>query len=249
MNQMVGPRPAVFRLQATTQSPDLEQRSEIKYPMAVADLPKLRRLLEHRCRQQIHAREVSTVRSIYFDDLRLSACHANLSGLTERHKVRIRWYDRPLPGRDFFLEIKWRRNRRTGKHRQRILSHGPLADLPYREIQQQLIQHLPDQYVRWVLRYDQPTVLVQYRREHFVSDDGLVRLTIDYDLKFYDQTGKPSISLRHPIALPDLVVLEGKLAWGEEHRLKPLLASFRNRMGRCSKYVKACHALGWISES
>ncbi len=42
--------------------------------------------------------------------------------------------------------------------------------------------------------YCEPTVLVEYKREHFIAGD--LRLTIDYDLAFYDQTGKQFLSTR-----------------------------------------------------
>jgi hypothetical protein len=45
----------------------------------------LRRLLEVNGKRQVYNREVSVVRSVYFDDARLSACRANLDGLGRRH--------------------------------------------------------------------------------------------------------------------------------------------------------------------
>lgn len=249
MNQIAETWSGIFRIPQQESRPDLKQRSELKFAFQGADLPRLRRVLEHQCRRQVHQHTFSTVRSIYFDDLRLSACHANLSGLTDRNKVRIRWYDQLRPGNQFFLEIKWRRNRRTGKHRQQIYSRKRLCEMTYRQIQDALLRQLPSDYVPLVMQYDQPIALVEYRREHFVSDDQRMRLTIDYDLCFYDQTGKSTIQTRFPKRLPELVVLEGKVAFGDEYLLESLLRPIRKRVGRCSKYVKACHSLGYINES
>lgn len=249
MNALTLDQREIFQLPKQVQRADLSRRSELKFAFAGADLPKLRRILEHQCRRQVHQRPYSVVRSIYFDDTSLSACRANLSGLTQRNKLRIRWYDQPLPGHDFFVEIKWRRNRQTGKHRQPIHSAVPLSQMSYRQIHQELVNRLPSQYTRLVLQYDQPIALVEYCREHYVCESAALRLTIDYDLCFYDQTGKMGIQSRFPKRLPELVVLEGKTACGEEYLLQNLLRPVRKRVGRCSKYVKACHALGLISES
>ena len=43
------------------------------------------------------AGEVSLVSSIYFDDDQLNSCRESLAGVNRRTKVRLRWYDRPLP--------------------------------------------------------------------------------------------------------------------------------------------------------
>ncbi len=64
---------------------------------------------------------------------------------------------------------------------------------------------------------------MEYRREHFVSDDGSLRLTIDYDLCFYDQTGKQFVSTSFAHRARDFLVLEGKTPVGREHELKELL--------------------------
>ncbi len=224
---------------------DLTARREIKYLFQQADVGKLRRLLEANCRRLVHNEPVSSVRSIYFDDARLSACQANLDGVGGRRKLRLRWYDSLRPGTDFFLEIKWRDNRVTGKHRLQLRSSTPLTDLPYRQIRRGLEAAAPEHLVRDLVKYSEPIVIVQYNREHFASDDGL-RITLDYDLTYYDQTGRSSISTVFPRRLEQWVVLEGKTPTGRESELRQWLHPFSPRVGRCSKYVQGCHQLGLI---
>ena len=108
---------------------DLTSRREIKYALVDTDVGKLRRLLEANCRRLIHNDEISVVRSIYFDDACLSSCRANLDGLGARRKLRLRWYDSLRPGTKFFVEIKWRDNRVTGKHRLEIRSEESIDTL------------------------------------------------------------------------------------------------------------------------
>ena len=96
---------------------DLAVRRETKYILPNADVGKFRRLMETNGRRLTHNESISTVRSIYFDDVLLSDCQANLSGISHRMKVRLRWYDSLTPGEVLFFEIKWRDNRATGKHR------------------------------------------------------------------------------------------------------------------------------------
>ena len=225
---------------------DLASRREVKFTVPGADLGKLRRLLDSNCHRLIHHDCISTVRSIYFDDVRLSACHANLDGIGRRQKVRLRWYDSLPPTADFFFEIKWRDNRVTGKHRLHMQTDRPLATMPYKQIVDGLHVALPAQYVGDLLATSEPVAIVEYRREHFASRDNSLRVTLDYDLAFYDQTGKRFISTSFPHRLHRLVVVEGKTPVGHESELRELLFPWTPRIGRCSKYVHGCRLLGLI---
>ena len=75
------------------------------------------------------------------------------------------------------------------------------------------------------MTYTEPIVIVQYNREHFATDDGL-RLTLDYDLSYYDQTGRSMISTTFPNRLEGLLVLEGKTPVGREGELRRWLHPF-----------------------
>lgn len=66
---------------------DLARRREVKFDLTGADIGTLRNMMESNTRRQIHNKAVSVVRSVYFDDCRLSACQANLDGLGERTGV------------------------------------------------------------------------------------------------------------------------------------------------------------------
>ncbi|NLS92169.1 MAG: polyphosphate polymerase domain-containing protein [Planctomycetaceae bacterium] len=225
---------------------DLAVRREVKFTLPGADLGRLRDVLDANCRRLIHNDRISTVRSIYFDDVRLSACQANLAGVGKRQKLRLRWYDSLNPGADFFFEIKWRENRITGKHRLQLRAARPLAEMSYRQIMNGLIEALPKQHVGRVLAASEPVAIVEYKREHFASPDGSLRITLDYDLTFYDQTGKRYINKSFPHRLHDLVVVEGKTPVGRERELRAMLYPLALRVGRCSKYVHGCRLLNLI---
>ena len=229
----------------TTRS-DLASRREVKFVVPGTDLGKLRSILDANCRRLVHNDRISTVRSIYFDDVRLSACQANLAGVGKRQKLRLRWYDSLEPGAGFFFEIKWRDNRVTGKHRLQLRAATPLTGMSYRQIMDSLIEALPAQHVEQVLRSSEPVAIVEYKREHFASFDGTLRITLDYDLAFYDQTGKANVNTSFPHRLPNLIVVEGKTPVGRERELKQLLYPLSLRAGRCSKYVHGCRLLGLI---
>lgn len=226
---------------------DARPRNEIKFAIPHADVESLRQALQLRANRVVFHRPVSVVRSIYFDDWNRSACQANLDGIGDRRKLRLRWYDSPLPQRDMFLEVKWRRHRATGKYRLHLQTDVSPGQWTYRQIMQELQRVAPDEFMRSLWPGLEPTVLVEYRREHFVSPDGLIRLTLDRDLTFYDQTSKNQISLRFPQRRDDLIIVEVKGPVGMEHELRDVLGDHQLRVGRCSKYVEGCRLLGLIT--
>ena len=151
------------------------------------------------------------------------------------------------PGTNCYLEIKWRDNRVTGKHRMRVSGATPIGEWTYRRLYEELYSVVPEQLLADVVQYNEPVVIVEYKREHFASIDGRLRSTIDYDLKYYDQTGKRAISLSFPQFKPDFVVLEGNTPVGSENELKEMFYPLQLRAQRCSKYVHGCAILGLVA--
>ncbi len=225
---------------------DLASRKEVKFTMEQADIGKLRVLLGTRLRCISHNGPVSVVRSVYFDDASLSACRANLDGLGQRTKARLRWYDSPLAKKKAYLEIKWRENRITGKHRLHLDCYVDIGQLTYRQIRRGIAASLPSRFVDPYDRYPDPVVIVQYKRQHFVSPDERIRVTLDYDLTFYDQVGRSRISTRFGKKMDGFVVLEGKAPIGSEWELRHLLHPLGRRASRCSKYVHGCGKIGLV---
>ncbi len=228
---------------------DLASRREVKFLFPQADVVKLRRLMACNGRRVVHQGPVSEVRSIYFDSPRLTACHANLSGVSQRRKARLRWYDAAVPGSEAYFEIKWRDNQLTGKYRLKMEASPPFSECSYTQIINGLLDALPADYVGRFLAGCDPVAIVEYRREHFVSHDGDLRATLDFDLAFYDQTGKQRINTSFARRLPEMVVLEVKAAPERVVELRELLFPLNPRVGRCSKYVHACRALGLIGSA
>jgi len=226
---------------------DLAVRRETKFVLPNADVGKFRRLLEGNGRRLVHNEPVSTVRSIYFDDPWFSDCQANMAGITPRNKVRLRWYDSPTPGTTVFLEIKWRDNRATGKHRMELRARESLSGVNYLDIYRELLKALPERYQPALLRRCDPVVLVQYQREHFASADGRLRATLDYDLTFYNQIGKSRISTAFPNRMPEMFLVEVKCPEGDQREVQDLLHPMAPRQSPCSKYVHACCQLGFAS--
>ena len=225
--------------------PDWEQRKELKFLLRNENIDVLRQVLRGSCKQVVHAQTVSTVRSVYFDDSRLSACQANLNGLANRQKLRFRWYDSLEPQAPMFAEVKWRRNRVTGKHRHQV---EPPPNHSWQAWLRELEPSVPVSIQTTMQLYREPVVLVEYKREHFQSLIDGIRLTLDYDLRFYDQLGKPGLNVRFANRSYGTAVMEGKVPVGMESYLKEFLNPYPGRVQRCSKYVLGCRMLGLVKE-
>jgi hypothetical protein len=225
---------------------DLALRREAKFALPGADVGKVRDVLAVNLRRQIHNDRVSCVRSVYFDDAGLSCCHANLSGLASRRKLRVRWYDTPLPGSLFFVEVKWRENQITGKRRWQIETGQPLTEFTYREISRQIAECVGEgeRILAWQLT--EPVAIVEYQREHFVSSCGDFRFTLDYELRFTDQTCRNRISTGFATEATGLVVIEAKCPPGRDGELRRLLHPLAPRITSSSKYVLGCQLLGLV---
>ena len=227
---------------------DLASRLEIKYVAPHDDVPTLRKLLEGNGRRLVHNEPVSTVRSIYFDDVQLSACHANLSGFGQRQKTRLRWYDSLVPQQEVYLEIKWRKFQITGKHRYALHAERPLAEVTYRQIVEDLIGVVPAEHVVELMGNSEPIVIVEYKREHFAARNSPLRLTLDYDLAFYDQTGRKYISTAFRQPMVDMVLIEAKGPPGCEQDVREFLYPLAPRISPFSKYSHGCHHLGLVHD-
>ena len=119
--------------------------------------------------------------------------------------------------------------------------------MTYQQIRRCLEEVIPEELQPDLLKFSEPIVIVQYNREHFVTDDGL-RLTLDYDLTYYDQTCRQTISTSFPRCIEGLIVLEGKTPVGREAELSRWLHPISPRAVRCSKYIHGCCQLGLIRE-
>ncbi len=220
------------------------QRREIKYALPLADLQKLRSILEVNCQRIVFDKMSTDVSSIYFDDHALSACHENINGVERRGKLRLRWYDDH--DTKFFYEVKRRLGNILEKRRLAIESSVALRPLGFREIQRNLSRVLPSNETALLMARSEPILMTCYKREHFASHETPIRITLDYDIRCYDQTGAKRVRTSFGVPLPDLVVIEGKAPVGAETDLPYVLAPLRPVLTKSSKYVMGCRLLGLV---
>jgi len=178
------------------------------------------------------------VNSIYFDTPDLDSFNDHLAGVPERRKLRFRWYGENLRLARGQMEIKNKSERASWKVVQSIDHEFDLETMEWSQIMDGLRQQSSGM-IQELLSVVRPTLLDVYWREYYVSSDGLVRLTLDSDLRAYDErfASQPNLWFRQP--LEETVILELKGDVTLARVLADILAHFPNRVERRSKYVDA----------
>lgn len=231
-------------------APD-DGRRELKFVFSDPDVDGLRELLVGGGVRPIRfgPSRVSRVSSLYFDDHRLSSCRESLAGVPRRAKLRLRWYDEPFPTRTAFFELKRRVGMRVHKRRAELAIGSDLQRMDHAELVDRLEREVWDEAAAWLALRGLPTLLVAYRREHFLDPDTGIRITLDYDVEAAGQLWDPG-PVREPAErLDGLVVVEVKTATWRPEAVRRLLHPLAPRLARCSKYLRGCQAQGLLPGS
>ena len=159
-------------------------RHEYKYLISTASAELLKRRLPAIMARDAHAGPTGqyTIRSLYFDDGNYSAYDEKISGVSDRVKYRIRYYN--YDTRQIRLEKKEKRGNLTRKTGKSItladalhLQSGNSGACP--DTQGELITEL-----RCGLSCGlRPAILVDYDRTPFVCNAGQTRITIDENIR------------------------------------------------------------------
>jgi hypothetical protein len=179
------------------------------------------------------------VNSIYFDDLDLSSVRDNLSGISDRSKLRLRYY-----GKDSYcglaFEIKNKIGRLGYKNIFPLTSlSSELSNIFYHEISDILHNNLMTvksfNVVKFTSNFIYPLLKVTYFRKYYETVEG-IRLTVDSDIKYR----KPS--QLDKIIYPannfyDKKIVEIKFSQDQKDNVANLLRSLRLTPKRHSKYL------------
>jgi len=181
-----------------------------------------------------------TVNNCYFDDASMTFYHQNVNGDDQRNKYRLRWY-----GDDFaqvqnpVLEIK-KKHGLVGDKISFALSNLNLNLNQNTSLD--LLQEIKESShnahfieLAHALEMLKPSVYNSYERRYFLSDCERFRITIDYNMLFYDVQTAPFALTR--ATLPE-VILELKYAIKDDRDSRKVSQGLRARLSKHSKYVR-----------
>ena len=192
------------------------------------------------------------INNVYFDSPDLADLNANLSGVGLRQKLRMRWYG---PDKSCSttaqLELKCKQGLAGWKETEPVtqsleLSHGTWPDLVNR-----LRDSVTERAQLWLAHHQVPVLINSYKRSYFETPDGMIRLTIDTQLRAYDQRLSLAPNLDREVLQPNSVIVELKAPVDNKstHRLMRLLESGPARTDRFSKYLHGMLASTYSSQS
>lgn len=176
------------------------------------------------------------VNNIYFDSSGLDALNDHLSGVETRRKLRFRWYGEQVDQIHGQLEVKHKEGDTGWKWTEIVEAPLRLNNMTWDEIHSILLSNC-DAKIAVLLQSARPVLINQYRRDYYVSADGNIRITLDYDLNTYQQrfSGKPNIQFNDPYK--NTVVIEFKCDIEHAKQMADVLAQFPLRVNAYSKYL------------
>ncbi len=214
-----------------------ESRYEIKLVAPRSDLPRVRALLRLHSVGFSVAYPTRRVNNVYFDTPELSSVDANLAGISERWKLRLRWYGNTSVVVDGVWELKRKSGGLGWKVCQALDQTLDLGQLRRTEISQLLRSCVPSLMAPHLVPELSPTLFNHYQREYYESRDGALRATLDYDQFFYDQQHSMRLNVTRKAPFLDTTILELKAGVDCHDQLSDAIQHFPMRVSRNSKYV------------
>jgi SPX domain protein involved in polyphosphate accumulation len=211
-------------------------RYEIKFVVPITESYRLTAWMREHTAAFGIAYPPRRVNNVYFDSYGLATYEENLSGVSERTKIRLRWYGLDSERLSGKLELKMKRNRLGWKN------SFPIKDLQFlgrswQRIARDLREQLPLEGRSWLDDHPEPVLINRYLRQYYVSRNGRIRITLDTELSAYDQRLARSPNRTARTNLPDVMVLEAKADSSHFDELGDVVSSMPSRVGRFSKYV------------
>ena len=182
------------------------------------------------------------VNSIYFDDVGFSSVRDNLAGISQRNKLRLRWYGEQKHTLPIF-EVKTKNGRLGCKTTYPIQSiENSLMKLNIDKITSKCISGLEEQNIV----FDEhlvPTLQVNYKREYYKTHDG-IRITIDQNIQFSDTQLHTTLDENNSFPYP-FKVMEVKFEPDMKEAVAELIRPLHITPKRHSKYLVGLAVLGY----
>ncbi len=228
-------------------------RQEIKYKVFFMDVPKLYDwLYRHSFFQESYSPRM--VNSLYFDTPNYDFASSNMSGESERIKIRARWYgeldkkflDTFLSNPQLFIfEVKRKINSVSDKLN--------IGEVTYKKKESYVSRVNSIQKSLETIVRNQPTlsafnllstVFTNYEREYYeLKSDNNIRLTIDKNIS-YCNSKTPSDLL---MLAKDYVIVELKFNPKSRKKVNTLMKNFPFRQVRSSKFLSTLAQIQRVS--
>ena len=186
-----------------------------------------------------------SVSSLYYENLIYSSTKDNITGASDRKKLRLRWYD---DNSDPKIEIK-NKFSRIGNKKTYLLSLidiEAINTLSLRELNQLIFNYLKTNHNEtFLLNQFFPILKVFYEREYFETNEGL-RITIDNNINFSQLSFNQNIHFHKKIKFNKKVV-ELKFPVHLKDHVNDLIRNLNITPKRNSKFLLGMSKLGYVN--
>jgi hypothetical protein len=219
-----------------------DARYEVKFAADARDLPRVLHWLRMHPAGFRKSYPDRRVNNVYFDTLDYAAFDEKLAGVSNREKLRYRWYGTTALPAAGVLELKCRRNM-FGWKLVRNVPQPPDVTGTWRSIVASLRELLPADCHTWLNDNPMPVMINRYDRRYFESGGGRVRATVDTGLVALDQRFKPHPNVDRTAPLGRTVVLELKFGRDDRDHAAEVMHDVPIRVSAHSKYTLAVEAI------
>jgi len=183
------------------------------------------------------------VNNIYFDTEAYNDYFDNVLGVSDRKKIRVRWYGdtfgevlKPV------LEIKIKKGL-VGDKWSYKLKPFTLDSTFDNTIMQKVFEssNLPLPILESVKKV-YPTLLNSYNRKYFLSADNKFRITLDFDLLYYEIKRRFNTFIKQP-ASDENKIVELKYGLDDDTYANKIATQFPFRLSKNSKYVNGVNTI------
>ena len=186
------------------------------------------------------------VNNIYFDSHYYDSYKDNIFGSSSRTKVRYRCYgeiNKPTLGS---LEVKYKRNIFGWKQRYIINKFLLTSKFNWKEIYSLFYESIPLNGKIWLEKNPIPTIINQYLRDYFISNNNKIRITVDRNHFVYDQRYSLFPNIEKKTLTQPVVIVEFKFNRDDRNEAEELFGNMPIRGSRNSKYVNCIRAVTGI---
>ena len=173
------------------------------------------------------------VNSIYFDDQNYSSIRENFDGVSEKTKYRIRWYGEKNMITEPNFEIKSKKGFETKKTFLKIRELNNIS-LTKKNNLIKITNAINSKFEFKKAIF--PLLTTHYDREYFISNNGLVRATVDYNLQSKPLHNKDNNILKNYYSS---TTLEIKYDTNLDKYVRDNLKTISVRLTRNSKFVNS----------
>jgi SPX domain protein involved in polyphosphate accumulation len=176
------------------------------------------------------------INSFYYDTITNKSISDNIDGISNRDKLRLRWYGENRLPNDCTLEIKHKRNSvgfKSNLHFKNLINfncHNSLRNI--------LIKNSNGLFKEYLKFYSFPVSLITYDRSYYRSINKKIRLTIDSDISYFKQYNN-NFNFHNTMQLNPSIIIEFKFDICDRQFLSHNLQDFPFRISKNSKYVNS----------